>query len=170
MRFALTSRARRARVQAALTSVEVGRGRSWRCSKCRVGRLVCCELTRQVEEVGGYWISEPGLLLRPSTEDRLHQYVINWVRLRLAWLYLLCLREARVTRVPTQWWRDILYGSSGKAENDKTKCTAQHWREIEEVFGMAFDRVNLDLSPSGAPQWHNKIISVLNTAVCQPIT
>lgn len=126
-------------------------------------------IAKPQSEMWGYWIPEPGLLLRPSTEDRLHRYVINWVRLRPAWLYLLRLREARLTRVPTQWWRDILYGNSGKAENDETKRTAQRWREIEEVFGLAFDRVDLDPSPSGAPRWHNKIISALNTAVCRPI-
>ncbi|EIW58974.1 uncharacterized protein TRAVEDRAFT_48109 [Trametes versicolor FP-101664 SS1] len=125
--------------------------------------------TKPQTAMWGYWIPEPGLLLRPQTQDRLHRYVINWVRLRPAWLYLLRLCEARLTRVPTQWWRDILYGSTGHGEMDDASRKAQRWREIEDVFGLAFNGVDFDPSPTGAPKWFDKTVNALVTPVCRPI-
>ncbi len=124
---------------------------------------------RPQSEIWGYWIPEPGLLLRPQTQDRLHRYVVNWLRLRPAWLYFLRLRGTRATRIPTQWWRDILYGDTGKGEKDEAKRTAKRWREIEEVFGSVFQQTDLDMSPSGAPQWFDLTIHSLHTPVCRQI-
>ncbi|KAH9855855.1 hypothetical protein C2E23DRAFT_866479 [Lenzites betulinus] len=120
-------------------------------------------------QMWGYWIPEPGLLLRPQTQDRLHRYVVNWVRIRLAWLYVLRLRESRVTRVPTQWWRDVLYGTTGQNAKDEKTRVAQRWREIEDVFGVAFDRWDFDPSPFGAPRWFNKSIDSYEANVWRPI-
>lgn len=120
-------------------------------------------------QMWGYWIPKPGLLLRPQTQDRLHRYVVNWVRIRLAWLYVLRLRESRVTRVPTQWWRDVLYGTTGQNAKDEKTRVAQRWREIEDVFGVAFDRWDFDPSPFGAPRWFNKSIDSYEANVWRPI-
>ena len=98
---------------------------------------------RPQKEIWGYWIPKPGLLLCPQTSDCLHRYVFNWLRMRHAWLYVLRLREARVTEILTQWWRDFLYGDTGRATGSLTTFNAKHIAQMQEVFGLAFEEAKL---------------------------
>lgn len=50
----------------------------------------------------GYWIPEPGLLLSPKNLERLQRYLMNWLRARPVWLYMLQLPGAETVRLPTQ--------------------------------------------------------------------
>lgn len=121
---------------------------------------------RPQKEIWGYWIPEPGLLLRPQTSDRLHRYVFNWLRMRHAWLYVLRLREARVTEIPTQWWRDFLYGDTGRATGSSTTFNAKRIAQMQEVFGLAFEEANYDPDNSSPLQWFNHRLSKLDVSLC----
>ncbi|RDX41580.1 hypothetical protein OH76DRAFT_1364402, partial [Lentinus brumalis] len=104
-------------------------------------------------EIWGYWIPEPALLLRPKTEDRRDRYIMTWLRLRAGWLYLLRLLDVPVTSVPTQWWRDVLFGPTGRTDRDASTLNTKRWEQIKKVFGTIFEEAHFDSNQSGPIWW-----------------
>lgn len=124
---------------------------------------------RPQSELWGYWIPEPGLLLRPQNPDRLHRYLFNWLRMRHAWLYILRLRDARAFLVPTQWWRDFLYGDPGRTSGPSTTNNARRTAHMKEVFGLAFQEAHFEPSCTSPVRWFDHTLSVLDTTFCPMI-
>ena len=118
------------------------------------------------DQIWGYWIPEPGLLLRPKTTDRLHRYLFNWLRMRPAWLYILRLREARVSIIPTQWWRDFLYGDTGRTSGPATTFNAKRMSQMREVFALAFEDVDYDPNNHSPVMWFDHRMAELDVALC----
>ncbi|KAI0691927.1 hypothetical protein C8T65DRAFT_711460 [Cerioporus squamosus] len=125
--------------------------------------------TRPDTEVWGYWIPEPALLLCPKTEDRRDRYIMTWLRLRAGWLYLLHLPDVPVTSVPTQWWRDILYGPTGRTELDPSKLNTRCWEEIKKVFGTVFQEADLDSNQSDPVWWCGHRFRAVDPELCPKI-
>lgn len=92
---------------------------------------------------------------------------MTWLRLRPAWLYLLRHSTARVTSVPTQWWRDVLYGP-GTRNDTKESMTTKRWQSIQSVFGSAFEQASWDDSLAYA-HWHGFHLREINYALCPAI-
>lgn len=131
----------------------------------------CVDLSkpaRPQNEIWGYWIPEPGLLLRPRNPDRLHRYIMNWLRLRPAWLYLLRLRDARVSSIPTQWWQDFLYGDTGRATSTDT-FNAKRMSQMREVFHLAFQDSDYAPSNTSPVPWFDHRLSTLDPTLCPMI-
>ncbi|TFK77962.1 hypothetical protein K466DRAFT_507916 [Polyporus arcularius HHB13444] len=120
-------------------------------------------------EVWGYWIPEPALLLRPKTEDRRDRYIMTWLRLRAGWLYLLRLPDVPVCSVPTQWWRDILYGPTGRSAVDASTLKARRWEEIKKVFGTVFQEAHFDSNQAGPVWWCGLRVRAVDPEVCPKI-
>ncbi|PIL29557.1 hypothetical protein GSI_08365 [Ganoderma sinense ZZ0214-1] len=131
-----------------------------------MSRVDLSKPARPQNEIWGYWIPEPGLLLRPQSTDRLHRYVFNWLRVRPAWLYILRLREARVSLIPTQWWRDFLYGDTGRSHSPVTTFNATRIAQMREVFGVAFKDADYNPDNHAPVSWFNHRMAQLNLALC----
>ncbi|OSD08127.1 hypothetical protein PYCCODRAFT_1463362 [Trametes coccinea BRFM310] len=101
---------------------------------------------KESAELWGYWIPEPSLLLNSTT--RRERYIMNWLRIRHGWLYLLRSRESKPTEVPAQWWRDFLYGETGRLQAAETQSrNSQRVSLMQKVFGHLF--VDKDFDPDG---------------------
>ncbi|KAI1788155.1 hypothetical protein LXA43DRAFT_666034 [Ganoderma leucocontextum] len=109
---------------------------------------------RASDELWGYWIPEPALVLGPKDDERQSRYLMNWVRARPIWLYLLHVPETRACRVPPQFWRSFLNG----VPDDPTSTTRNGRRliEIKNVFGDVFREEDVDPATDAAVTWHGR--------------
>ncbi|KAI1788510.1 hypothetical protein LXA43DRAFT_894450 [Ganoderma leucocontextum] len=121
---------------------------------------------RPQSEIWGYWIPEPGLLLRPQSADRRKRYIYNWLRIRAAWLYVLRLREARATLLPTQWWRDFLYGDTGRTDRRHDTRNAQRQDSMTQAFQLAFQQADYDLTSTAPVTWFKTRLPTLDERLC----
>ncbi|KAI0693308.1 hypothetical protein C8T65DRAFT_585856 [Cerioporus squamosus] len=120
-------------------------------------------------EIWGYWIPEPALLLRPKTTDRRDRYIMTWLRIRAGWLYLLRVPDIPVTSVPTQWWRDFLYGHTGRTHLDSSTLNAQRWEAVKKVFGTIFQATQFDSAQLGPVWWLGYRVSTVDPQLCPGI-
>ncbi|KAI0739109.1 hypothetical protein C8Q80DRAFT_231036 [Daedaleopsis nitida] len=124
---------------------------------------------RPSTEIWGYWIPEPALLLRPDSVNRRDRYIMTWLRMRNAWLYVLRLSDARPTSVPTQWWRDVLYGPTDKDKSEKDTQNSVRWKAILLVLGDIFPEANLDVAPEGPVRWFDRLVSQPDATIAPQI-
>ncbi|KAI0359020.1 hypothetical protein OH77DRAFT_1518275 [Trametes cingulata] len=117
----------------------------------------------------GYWIPDPGMFVRTQTEERAVRYFMTWLRLRPGWLYMLRVRDAALSRISPQWWRDFLYGDTGRSDQDRETRNAIRARQFMLVFGKAFQREDLDLDPTAPPSWFGRKLRTLDKALCPQI-
>ena len=59
------------------------------------------EKARASEDIWGYWIPEPALLVSPADPAKVERHVLNWLRARTGWLYLLWVPNSGATKVGT---------------------------------------------------------------------
>ena len=112
-------------------------------------------------QIWGYWVPEPALLLGPRTEDRTARYLMNWLRIREPWLYLLALPDSPVTKVGPQWWRDYLNGDTADANPAHETRRAKRLKDVKEVFGRAFTMDDYHLRTSGKVAWfHHSFVDL----------
>ncbi|KAI0648135.1 hypothetical protein C8Q79DRAFT_555655 [Trametes meyenii] len=116
----------------------------------------------------GYWIPEPGLFVRTKTPDRASRYFMTWLRLRPGWLYLLRERHGELSPISPQWWRDVLYGETGRKVNENT-LNGQRTRQCMLVFGQVFQTEDLDLSPTAPPTWFGRRLEQFDPTLCRAI-
>ncbi|TFK81366.1 hypothetical protein K466DRAFT_604560 [Polyporus arcularius HHB13444] len=119
-------------------------------------------------EIWGYWIPEPALLLRPQSTDRRDRYIRTWLRMRDGWLYLLRVPDVPVTSVPSQWWRDVLFGPTGRA-HDPSTLNARRWDVIKKVFGTIFEDKQFNSIESGPVWWLGHRINGVEPELCPGI-
>ena len=112
----------------------------------------------------GYWVPEPSLLLNSST--RRERYVMNWLRIRDGWLYLLRSRDTRPTQVPTQWWRDFLYGDPDRPHPHSSTRNAKRQRLIMQVFGDLFQEDDLNLDTQANAVWFGHRFTAIRPELC----
>ncbi|KAI0325210.1 hypothetical protein GY45DRAFT_1261265, partial [Cubamyces sp. BRFM 1775] len=103
----------------------------------------------------GYWIPDPALFVR-AHQARAERYFMTWLRVRPGWMYMLRLREAELSAIPTQWWRDFLYGDTGRDHSTGATANALRARQIMHVFRNAFKSEEVDMSPSVPPRWFGR--------------
>lgn len=130
---------------------------SWRAAMDSVDLSHCA---RPNSQIWGYWVPEPAMLLRPQTVERRDRYIMTWLRLQSAWLYYLRLAHARPTSISTQWWRDVLYGPTGRGDADADSANRQRWLLIKQVFKDIFEEIHWDQQPPDHVRWfHHNITS-----------
>ena len=91
-------------------------------------------VARPSSELWGYWIPDPSLLIGPRNEERVQRYMMNWLRIREGWLYLLGLPDTPATRVGAQWWRDYLNGDTANAMPEENTRRAERLEKVKTVF------------------------------------
>ncbi|KAI0360934.1 hypothetical protein OH77DRAFT_738244 [Trametes cingulata] len=117
----------------------------------------------------GYWIPDPGMFVRTQTEDRATRYFMTWLRVRPGWLYMLRVKDAALSRISPQWWRDFLYGDTGRADLKEGSRNALRASQFMHVFGQAFQREDLDLNPTAPPTWFGRRLPTLDRSLCPQI-
>ena len=127
--------------------------------------MAAVDLAQPARSPWGYWIPEPALMLRPETQERRDRYLITWLRLRPSWLYLLRRPDARVTRVPTQWWRNILYGPTGRTAPEQPTRNSQIQDAILEVFGDIFSKTDYDSGATSYITWFGFSLSFVKSCM-----
>ena len=111
----------------------------------------------------GYWIPEPALLLGPKNPGRLQKYVMNWLRARPIWLYMLQLPGSLASRHRTQIWRDFLYG----LPDDPTWYTKNGKRafEIKEIFSRVFAELATGPAATKEVEWLGRRFDVVDEEI-----
>ena len=107
---------------------------------------------RPADQLWGYWIPEPALLLGSKDEARQIRYVTNWIRARPIWLYLLHVPGSRACNVGTQFWRSFLNGIPDNTS--ATTRTGKRILEIKNVFGGVFSDDRFDPETNASVYWH----------------
>ncbi|TBU28874.1 hypothetical protein BD311DRAFT_662634 [Dichomitus squalens] len=107
---------------------------------------------RAADQLWGYWIPEPALLLGAKDEARQIRYLTNWVRARPIWLYLLRVPGSRACQVGPQLWRTFLNG----VPEDPTSTTRNGKRifAIKNVFGEVVADDQFDPETDAPVDWH----------------
>ena len=111
---------------------------------------------RPAQVTWGRFLPEPSLLLGPETPEKRQLYALTWLRIRPAWLYLLDTASARVTSLPSQWWRDLLWGPDHHKSTLPTRAT-QRWQRIKDQFGHIFREQDWNRH-GGYADWHGRIV------------
>ncbi|KAI0711246.1 hypothetical protein C8Q76DRAFT_623114, partial [Earliella scabrosa] len=113
--------------------------------------------------IWGYWIPEPGLLVGPQEPIRVERYLMNWLRVREAWLYKLRMSDLRAPNVSSQSWRTFFNG----VPDDPTNHTrsGRRIREIQSIFGDSFGEATLDPSTQAPVCWFQHVISRVSDSI-----
>ncbi|KAI0345238.1 hypothetical protein BDW22DRAFT_1326251, partial [Trametopsis cervina] len=101
---------------------------------------------------------------QPERRDR---YVLNWLKIRDAWYYIM--RDARYRRtLPTRWWRMFLdegpYPQIGTGSAAKEKERSQ----VMQILDLVFDAQNIrkgDIQPT----WFSRVVTRVDKRLCQEI-
>ena len=109
---------------------------------------------RTSDQLWGYWIPEPALLLGAKDEERQIRYLTNWVRARPIWLSLLHTPGSRACQVGPQFWRDFLNGVPQDSKSETRK--GKRIREIKNVFGQVFADNQFDPESDAPVDWHGE--------------
>ncbi|KAI1796489.1 hypothetical protein LXA43DRAFT_937471 [Ganoderma leucocontextum] len=118
------------------------------------------EKARASDDIWGYWIPEPALLVSPTDPAKVERHILNWLRARISWLYLLWIPGSGATKVGTQAWRQFL---NGLPEERTTESPTRRRRfEIREIFGGAFADADFAAQETGPIDWHEHSISQLS--------
>ncbi len=120
-------------------------------------------------QLWGYWVPEPALLLGPKTMERSTRYLMNWLRLRPAWIYLLGRPDSGVTRVLPQWWRDVLNGDMEDDSPKSNSARAKRLDKVKEVFGRALDMDDFTPSSKYGVRWFARTINSLTTPIARQV-
>lgn len=106
------------------------------------------------DEIWGYWIPDPALLLGPKDELRQRRYLTNWVRARPVWLYLLHVPDSGACKVSPQFWRSFLNG----VPDDPMSITRNGKRllETKNIFSGVFCDEQFDTQNVAPVSWHGR--------------
>ena len=125
-------------------------------------------LARPSGDTWGYWIPEPSLLV--NSESRRERYILNWLRVRPGWLYVLRIRGSVPTRVPPQWWRDFLFElSQPPSTHDNQTRTSKRRILVDQVFHDVFDDKEVALDHQYPVSWFHHRVSRLHDDLCRLI-
>ncbi|KAI0362328.1 hypothetical protein OH77DRAFT_43594 [Trametes cingulata] len=116
-------------------------------------------------ELWGYWVPEPALLVGPVADERTERYIMNWLRMRPAWLYLLRAPRQSVPLVSAQWWRDYLNGLNTPSNPQNPTRTAQRREKIAKVFSGVLDMKDYQEGDGGV-SWFSHHFKRLDHALC----
>ncbi|KAH9929953.1 uncharacterized protein BXZ73DRAFT_90351 [Epithele typhae] len=114
------------------------------------------------EDLWGYWVPEPSLLVGPTTEERVARYLMNWLGVRDPWLYLLALPDSPATRVGPQWWRDFLNGDTNAAATTVVNRRTKRLEKVKDVFCHAFLMEDFQEGASGSIEWFRHPITAVD--------
>ena len=135
---------------------------AWRFAMESVDRRGAAKLSA---DLWGYWIPEPSLLIGPQTEERIERYLMNWLRVREAWLYLLALPDTPATRAAPQWWRDYLQGYTNDSTPEGNSRRALRIAKVKEIFCRAFLMEDFDEDVQRPVKWFDHKLASLDHAL-----
>ena len=115
------------------------------------------------DPIWGYWIPEPALLLGPQERTRVNRYIMNWLRVRPAWLYMLRMSSSSARKVSSQSWRTFFNGVPDDPSN--ITRSGRRIQEIKSIFGDFFAEAALDPSTQAPVPWFRYNISEINGSV-----
>ncbi|KAI1782075.1 hypothetical protein LXA43DRAFT_1104832 [Ganoderma leucocontextum] len=118
------------------------------------------EKARATNEIWGYWIPEPAILVSPTDQAKVERHVLNWLRARPNWLYLLRVPGSGATRVGTQAWRQFLNGVPEEL-NEHTRVGRRNF-EIRQIFGDIFAEADFAGRDKGPIDWQGYSVSELS--------
>ena len=110
---------------------------------------------RPGNEIWGRFVPEPSLILGPQTVEKRRRFMLSWLRIRAAWIYLLDTNTARVTSRSSQWWRDILVGPEAMNTQNST-LGSRRWASIKDQFGHLFREEEWN-ERGGYVDWHEHV-------------
>ncbi|RPD58900.1 hypothetical protein L226DRAFT_572475 [Lentinus tigrinus ALCF2SS1-7] len=120
-------------------------------------------VARRPELVWPYWIPEPALILGPQDAVRARRYVMNWVRARPIWLWLLRRGDQAAVTVTTQMWRSYL---NGVPEPSLATKSGRRAMEIKQIFGAVLAQEEVEPHDAGGVQWHQYHLSDVPEDLC----
>lgn len=122
---------------------------------------------RPSDQLWGYWIPEPALVLGPKDEERQARYLTNWVRARPVWLYMLSVPESRASQLAPQSWRSFFNGVPG--DPNSTTRNGKRQVEIKNIFGTVFREEDFDTTMNAAITWHGATFQTVPDALAPAI-
>ncbi|KAI0710505.1 hypothetical protein C8Q76DRAFT_595563, partial [Earliella scabrosa] len=102
----------------------------------------------------GYWIPEPALILGPQDPRRVERYIMNWLRIRQVWLYLLRIPNSTVFQVSPQNWRSFL-NTLDDAKGPADTRSSQRAQVIRNLLSDSFPGHVFDTTTQAPIQWHH---------------
>ncbi|KAI1788535.1 hypothetical protein LXA43DRAFT_1097228 [Ganoderma leucocontextum] len=129
---------------------------AWERAMQSVDRL---EKARAANEIWGYWIPEPAIMVSPTDPAKAERHILNWLRARPNWLYLLRVPESAATRVGTQAWRQFLNGVP-EGSNEQTRVGRRNF-EIRQIFGDVFPEADFAARHQGPVDWQGYSVAKL---------
>ena len=122
---------------------------------------------RDSEDIWGYWIPEPALLVSPADPAKVERYVLSWLRARPSWLYVLWVPGFVAAKVDAQAWHRFLNGEP--EESSVTSSAGRQNLGIGEIFGAVFADADLAAQETGPIDWHEHSISQLTDDIAPKI-
>lgn len=115
-----------------------------------------------------YWVPEARLVVCSSTSERQRRFVLNWLRVREPWYYLMthcCLQDNVVEPLKASQWREYLNTSERLQEELASKKNTKHAktkRQVADIFKKVFGN---DILESHVPDsWFGRSIDDLDEA------
>ena len=102
----------------------------------------------------GYWIPEPALILGPRDPRRVERYMMNWLRIRQIWLYLLRIPNSTVFQVSPHNWRSFLNALDDTKEPTETR-SSQCAQVIKKLLSEHFPGQSFDSTTQAPIQWYH---------------
>ncbi|KAI0350259.1 hypothetical protein OH77DRAFT_1413343 [Trametes cingulata] len=121
-------------------------------------------LAKPSADLWGYWVPEPALLVGSLSNDRVERYIMNWLRLRPAWLYLLQTKCSGATRVSAQWWRDYLNGLDFASGQPSTRA-GKRKEAVAKAFAGVLDMKDYQENQSTVA-WFSHRLKHLHPPLC----
>ncbi|KAI0712367.1 hypothetical protein C8Q76DRAFT_600348, partial [Earliella scabrosa] len=103
----------------------------------------------------GYWIPEPALILGPRDPHRMQRYIMNWLRIRHIWLYLLRIPNSGTYQVAPQSWRSFLNNPIDDPKEQSDTRSSQRAQVITKLLNDAFPNHAFDFTTDAPVSWHN---------------
>ncbi len=122
---------------------------------------------RPSHKVWPYLVPEPSLVLAPTDPQQQQWYLINWLHIRLPWLYLLCCSTSPAPKVPPQWWHNYLNGDTHTIVPSPDTCRAKQLDEVKKVFEHVLDMSDYHLEV--VLTWFNYRMCELDSLLCKRI-
>ncbi|TCD64108.1 hypothetical protein EIP91_004521 [Steccherinum ochraceum] len=109
-----------------------------------------------------YWLPEPALTLAPKRPDRLHRYLMNWLRIRESWLFVQGQRfsELESPALTGQQWRELL-NISDSTENKAGHLNRSQKRksDVLRILAETCEVSNVDEFLKAPVQWFGRNVS-----------
>ncbi|KAI0692377.1 hypothetical protein BC835DRAFT_1416575 [Cytidiella melzeri] len=113
----------------------------------------------------GFWVPQPAHVLA-SSQDRRHRYVLNWLKAREGWYYIIRHLGHREP-LPARWWRAYLddgFDTSAVVHTSKSRDRGK----VLEVLSAAFRGQNIATAEL-RPAWFGGVVTTVDDQLCRDV-